>query len=673
VLHAIGNPNPNNYYYRPTALHLGPHFFPQKEAPEAADLNGEFQHLKNVVAAAGDNTEQILLALEIHGSTLAAHPKHPDTSLFDYVRLTAGIADCLEKSNRLRLIGCRVAGIQSYLYDIVSKKASKNLKGRSFYIQLVVDSILLTLRKELDASACQVVYSSGGAFALLVPDTQEVDNLLSKLKDRLTRSLYRDFQTKLFIELAASVAFEPGKLASETWTQVNEELQKQRRSRLSSLLNNEIEFDSLFDPQDVGGTQARDAITNEEFNEEEQEHYEAIFNKGQLNGKSINFLDWTDDDKPILETAVKNATMQQVNLGGALAKAECWQLSEKPLATGLEINVLNLPGIFHSFPDYKPLNTTAKLIFMNEINGKYPFVLYGGNKVPEKVDPKTGREIPKTFDDLADCDGSLKRLGFLRMDLDNLGSLIKNHPSSFARFSTMSRHLDWFFRGYLNTLREANKFKNHLVILYSGGDDLFILGRWEKTLEFATLIHDEFKNWVCGNPNLTISGGLAVVPHKFPVIQAANMAKEAEASAKDLKGKDGFCLFGIPLKWNTEVMLVRKLKTILSEALEKEHINSSFLQKVQTHAESQKDQEKNQKTPRWRWITAYDFAQYARQGRHKEHRKELVDKLKDACFSDRYDNEQYKFFLQLLGIAARWLEMENRTLKTTAPVLEDRE
>lgn len=47
------------------------------------------------------------------------------------------------------LIGADLSGIQSYIYQVVSKYAGKNLKGRSFYLRILSDSIVRFLLKEL--------------------------------------------------------------------------------------------------------------------------------------------------------------------------------------------------------------------------------------------------------------------------------------------------------------------------------------------------------------------------------------------------------------------------------------------------------------------------------------------------------------------------------------------
>jgi CRISPR-associated protein Csm1 len=666
ILAGLGGESVSSFYFRPTALQLRDHFFPVEARPELQALQHQFNGLKTKLQEAGDHDDKILLALEQYGCTLAVNAAFNEISLFDFIRLTAGIADCLtvegNDQSHLSIINCRVSGIQKYLYDIVSKKASLNLKGRSFYLQLMVDSILLALQRELELSKYHVVFNSGGTFTLIAPGTEIIKAKLQVFKEDMALRIYEQYQTKLFVEIELSAPFEAGHSYRKLYADLNQELQKQRRLRLKTFLQEESRFKELFMPSDLGGLQKRDAITNEEFNAVEQKAYDSIQYKGDELGKAVTFLDWKEDSlAPEENTAVKRSTEEQIRLGRELSDAGCWVIGNESLKSQLpkktlEVNVLDLPGIFHYFPDARPqLNGKSQVIVMNKVDTADPFVLYGGNKVP--INPSKAR--PRTFDELAECPGSLKRLGFLRMDVDNLGANIAKSADSFARHSAISRSLDWFFKGYLNTLRESEEaYYEQIIILYSGGDDLFILGRWDAVLNFAFLIRDEFRKWVCRNPLLTISGGMAIVPDKFPTIQAARLAKEAENIAK-MGDKNAFCLFDRHLSWDKDVQLIRDLKSLLSKALKDEDINRSFLQKVQTHSASKEYQQNFGKTERWRWIAAYDFFQFGKKSSTEGRR--LVDTLKEAVITDYYDQKQYKHFLTLLSIAARLVEMEKRT------------
>ncbi|MBK7886863.1 MAG: hypothetical protein IPJ86_06010 [Bacteroidetes bacterium] len=188
---------------------------------------------------------------------------------------------------------------------------------------------------------------------------------------------------------------------------------------------------------------------------------------------------------------------------------------------------------------------------------------YGGNDYPSYTNGE-----PKTFDELSggENDG-LRRLGVLRMDVDNLGKLFvdgfKHGMNTFSRYSALSRNLDYFFKGYLNEIwRSDAGFRDKTSIIYSGGDDLFIVGQWNETIRFAKRIREEFKKYICSNDKLSISGGIAIVSSKFPIAKAALLSGEAEHLAKDHTfgklEKNAFAMMGLPLNWDFELPYVEE-------------------------------------------------------------------------------------------------------------------
>lgn len=78
-------------------------------------------------------------------------------------------------------------------------------------------------------------------------------------------------------------------------------------------------------------------------------------------------------------------------------------------------------------------------------------------------------------------------------------------------------------------------------MVYSGGDDLFMIGHWLDITEAASDIRRYFLKYT-GNPFMTISGGIAVNEEKYPVYQYARDAEEGEKKAK--RYKDAITLFG---------------------------------------------------------------------------------------------------------------------------------
>ena len=109
------------------------------------------------------------ITLKIKASTDAeTFKKHPDVSLFDHSKITAAAAAALylylkenfpdrwvreilkeeitegwedENFSPFLLIGGDLSGVQRFIYTISSKGALKSLKGRSFFLELLVDCV----------------------------------------------------------------------------------------------------------------------------------------------------------------------------------------------------------------------------------------------------------------------------------------------------------------------------------------------------------------------------------------------------------------------------------------------------------------------------------------------------------------------------------------------------
>ena len=158
---------------------------------------------------------------------------------------------------------------------------------------------------------------------------------------------------------------------------------------------------------------------------------------------------------------------------------------------------------------------------------------------------------------LAESSDGVARLGVCRMDVDDLGQAFVQgfetdgtDPETRGRFVTLSRtaafsrQMSLFFKNYINAIlsgRFGNKQPLSVAIVYSGGDDVFLLGSWNDTIEAAVRIRDAFRAYSCSS--LSISAGLAVTRHNFPVRLSADLADKLEKEAKATPGKDALALF----------------------------------------------------------------------------------------------------------------------------------
>ncbi|NTW89082.1 MAG: hypothetical protein HGB26_08220, partial [Desulfobulbaceae bacterium] len=149
-----------------------------------------------------------------------------------------------------------------------------------------------------------------------------------------------------------------------------------------------------------------------------------------------------------------------------------------------------------------------------------------------------------TFQGLAASACGADLIGALRMDVDNLGDMFSK-IENMAMLSTHSRMLNLFFKVYLNKIcgcrntdildkekakdRDWGKPGRNVSVIYSGGDDLFIVGAWDDAIELAFDIQHKFEQFTHGQ---RISGGLTVHKPKFPLYQMAQWSAEAESFAK---------------------------------------------------------------------------------------------------------------------------------------------
>jgi hypothetical protein len=93
--------------------------------------------------------------------------------------------------------------------------------------------------------------------------------------------------------------------------------------------------------------------------------------------------------------------------------------------------------------------------------------------------------------------------------------------------------LDFFFTEVDSDLIRK-KYQNIYSVL-SGGDDLFLIGPWESIFKFSAELREKLKKYVCENPDLTISVGVALCRPETPIYEMADLGEEALSKAKEKK------------------------------------------------------------------------------------------------------------------------------------------
>lgn len=662
--------------------------FPQQQLVEAPDYKSlwegfekEFQKIKTREYRV--MSETLLNLLLKYTTCIPSSTIHfPDVSLYDHLKTTAALAVCLydtykdhgDEKEPFIMIGADFSGIQSYIYQVVSKYAGKNLKGRSFYLRLLSDAIVRYLLKELDLFQANVIYNSGGGFYILAPNTKVIKEKLQAATDFIEERLFAIHGDSLYVSIEyvplskSTLTHQGDEYLGKIWTALFEKCDKKKNHKFHKLLK--THYASFFEPITLGGDMKMDIVTGEVFAQDEK-----IYKQEEL-------------------TPLKQITKEQIQLGKALRNFNVMVVTGQEMPScrnAFHIEPLGL-GLHYYFTkhDDMPLNAqdnpaTANnlcVVTMNDIQGECKFMgfsnkvdcihsleFYGGNEL-------AGRNVP-TFEEMCqkNDENAMERLGVLRMDVDNLGNIFQSgipcDHITLSRMAALSRSFDYFFSGYLNTIYKEVEPESSFII-YSGGDDLFIVGSWDVVIKLAKRIRDDFRAYTCHNPAFSISGGIAIVKSKFPIIKGAKNSAEEESRAKahECKGgnKNSISFISMALNWDEEFGVVEDLKNqlvALIDSAEKQALPKSFLSKVLKHWAMANIHNHKIRNPKTYWVTAYDLTRTIERTNDKE-AKELVNRCKNEICGQGHSlngktiNTDYHM-LELWAFACRWAELEIRS------------
>ncbi|NIA12346.1 MAG: type III-A CRISPR-associated protein Cas10/Csm1, partial [Nitrospiraceae bacterium] len=508
------------------------------------------------------NEDLLLMFLEENTSFVPARTtEDEDISLFDHLKTTCAIACCMYKYHELELdqplqnrienrdnakyllIGGDVSGIQKFIYHVSSKGALKLLRGRSFYLEIFCENVVYNIVKELDLPKANVLYSGGGHFFILAPNTDEANEKLQKIQEKLNNWM---IETGLSSALYLAMSWIPFtgnefKNFGDMWHKIYKELSSEKSRKYSAILETSPKRLLMRD----GGGAYCDACRR-------------IVPDGEL--------------EPIEEESdVKFCRLchQQYNLGKKLAKfGKSFYIVQSGSGADSDISLPfdNLKVIendkLHELSDTTmiySINSWSTRQIRNLIESGNLDVNVGVVALPVAVYcASEGGEL-LDLDQLAEHASGSKKIGALRMDVDNLGRIfargLPEAKRSISQISNLSRFMNYFFKVYLNMFGEfkennilgicnnhhpenlrLGRRRNHnrnFNIIYAGGDDLFIIGSWDDVLELAFDIEAVFRKYVGGNDDITISAGYSIFDSKHPLYQIANICEKKEKCAKE--------------------------------------------------------------------------------------------------------------------------------------------
>ncbi|NJM17881.1 MAG: type III-A CRISPR-associated protein Cas10/Csm1 [Richelia sp. SM1_7_0] len=549
--------------------------YPQDIEPVENDFERLKLEIENAINSLDEkdwqNLSLLTLILEKYGSFISFGES--DIPFIDIVRSTAAIAAILAsnpESVNLTLIAGDLSGIQKFIYTISADGALKSLRARSFYLELVIEEVVQQILESLKLPRTNVIYAGGGNLYILAPGEASVRNVVQDIRQQFNQWLLKEFQGKLFLALDClqfplqdinTQAF------SQHWSEItSKKLAAQKSQKFAENISKFIQVDDSHEPCKVCH---RDDVKPGDLE--------------PLNNKEL--------DSPL----ACDTCRRMFDLGGKLLRVEVIIRSQnEKLGESLKLDTLKfaLPKIneqeaktiyYHLFNNWKqivPENDTALLINDWDIEHyqfshyQQPVPLLLGNYGKETQKPEAANEASfMRAGEMAELAIGIKRVGYLRMDVDRLGQIFARglgKKQNLPRLASLSRQMSYFFKVYLNSLA-MNRGENipdniagltqslqnkssdnpgiNIMFIYAGGDDLFISGAWNEVVDFAFDIYQCFRAYTGYNPDVTISGGISIDEVKFPLYQSAKSSGKAEEAAKD-NGRDSLGLFGQVFKWN---------------------------------------------------------------------------------------------------------------------------
>lgn len=428
-----------------------------------------------------------------------------DVSLFEYARLRAGIRCVTGESEKgeILFVSMDMSGIQQFIYHMYdSSDVLKNLRTRSFYLEILMENIVDELLSRFELSRANLLYVGGGHAYLMLPYTNESMDKLSVF-EKETNAWFREFfDTGLYLAIGYTKCVEtdlynsPVGSYNRIFREVSESVSAKKRHRYTC-----DEIKKLNGMGTESGRECRICHSS---------------SKTVIKGNS----DVCEICGGLIEMAPSMLTERYFVI--------CYDESNGiPIYPKMRLRVCGEEA-------YKALlkeNRVVRTFVKNDVQKGCKCIYVG--------DYSAG----KTVSDLVCCSKGIQKLGVVRGDVDNLGHAFvfgfEKPKQNIFRAIAFSKSLSMFFKYSMNSILRSHDRK--VSIVYSGGDDIFFLGAWNEVLEAVLDIEKELRDYSLGS--LSISAGFGMFDEKYPISYIADLVGDLEDQSKKFPGKNAITLF----------------------------------------------------------------------------------------------------------------------------------
>ena len=416
------------------------------------------------------------------------------------------------------LILATLSGIQDFLFDVQETGGgqARSLRARSLWIQLLADAVALRLLRAAGLGQERIVYSAAAKVAI---DAHGLDEAavrqLATEAARLERELLHETHGRLRLAVAIEPAADDDQAA--LLDRAHARLACAKLQTYKSLASGGAWGDDTLIVPDVWN-QAREAERDKTL------------------GRKLASARWLSIHQP-------NGTGGLRLLG--------WELrtSDKPpdRTDGL-ISVSNLTD-----PDQPPPGPAASCFRARRLM----------RHIPRERDGE-----PVEFRDLAERARGAKYLAVMKADADALGRVVRqiaerDRKGALEALRSFSGRLEQFFGQRLEQEQRRHDGPwRWIYTVFSGGDDMLVVGPWNIVLDFAghvrALFDRTFGQTAPQRPApspLTLSAGIAVIKPMYPIHLASQQVEALLEAAKNrpapgaADGRDQCAALGGIWKW----------------------------------------------------------------------------------------------------------------------------
>ena len=471
-----------------------------------------------------------------------------DLSLYDFSRLCAAFASSLYQyseingfdediasKNTMLLYSADFTGIQSFIYGISEDNALKTLRAKSFFVEMAMENLIDEILNICGLSRANLLYSGGGHCYLILPNTQKIIEDLNALHKNVSVWAAKSFGSSMCIVWdiqpcsANDFMNKNGVSYSNVFTKLSSKLANRKLQKYSP--------DVLL-------------TLNEENTDKENREC-------RICGKSSSLIR-ADEKGRLCEWCNCFIEMSNIIMGKD-TKNESAKNEEMYFAVLKNKTDKNQPELF-SFSGESYLAFMSEDNIDRQYNNNNIKRIYCKNHYGNMSKYNESRKIfvcsyqyDNQLNYLSESAMGIKRLGVLRMDVDNLGNTFvsgfktKNKNTgeycsdkymSIARTAALSHILSVFFKQSLTEILKEKEYK--LAVIYSGGDDVFLVGAWNDVIAASQDIIAELS--MLSDNKLTASGGIGIYDDSYPIAAFAVETESLEKCAKDA-GKNSIALF----------------------------------------------------------------------------------------------------------------------------------